>query len=163
MSRHGYSDDGCDDLDSLLANGRWQAQVNSAMRGKRGQALLRDLIAALDEMSEKRLVRGVLEREGSVCALGAVCKRRGVPMPEIDGGDASPEEWSGELGAALDVAHQLAAHVMWVNDEMGRYHETPEERWQTVRGWAGRELERIEREATKKAQRLLDKKEADGG
>lgn len=68
MSRAGYSDD----LDPLDL-GRWRAQVLSALRGKRGQAFLRDLIAALDAMPEKRLVSGDLQDEtGCVCALGAL-------------------------------------------------------------------------------------------
>lgn len=57
MSRSGYSDD----IDDPLALGRWRAQVRSATRGKRGQKLLRDLLAALDAMSEKRLVTDTLE------------------------------------------------------------------------------------------------------
>lgn len=57
MSRAGY----CDDLDDPLEHGRWRAQVRSATRGKRGQKLLRDLLAALDAMPEKRLVGDVLE------------------------------------------------------------------------------------------------------
>jgi len=148
MSRSGYTDDG--DYDEL-AMGRWRGQVRSAMRGKRGQALLRDLVAALDAMPEKRLVRGALEdEEGSVCALGAVCKKRGVPMPKIEYDDA-PEDWSGTLGATLDIAEQLAAEVMHVNDEWGPYNQTPEGRWQTVRQWAAGQLERVDREAAKKA------------
>ena len=57
MSRAGY----CDDLDDPLEHGRWRAQVRSATRGKRGQKLLRDLLAALDAMPEKRLVTDTLE------------------------------------------------------------------------------------------------------
>ena len=41
MSRSGYCDDYGDD--DPLALGRYRAQVNSAIRGKRGQALLRRL------------------------------------------------------------------------------------------------------------------------
>lgn len=57
MSRAGY----CDDIEDTLVHGRWRAQVRSATRGKRGQKLLRDLLAALDAMSEKRLVADTLE------------------------------------------------------------------------------------------------------
>lgn len=57
MSRSGY----CDDFEDALAHGRWRAQVASATRGKRGQKLLKDMLAALDAMPEKRLVAGVLE------------------------------------------------------------------------------------------------------
>jgi hypothetical protein len=57
MSRSGYDED----MDDPLALGRWRAQVASSTRGKRGQKLLRDMLAALDAMPEKRLVSGVLE------------------------------------------------------------------------------------------------------
>jgi hypothetical protein len=57
MSRSGYYDD----IEDPLAYGRWRAQVKSSTRGKRGQKLLKDMLAALDAMPEKRLVSGVLE------------------------------------------------------------------------------------------------------
>lgn len=57
MSRSGY----CDDIEDPLELGRWRAQVRSATRGKRGQKLLRDLLAALDAMPDKRLVANQLE------------------------------------------------------------------------------------------------------
>ncbi len=57
MSRSGY----CDDIDDPLALGRWRGQVKSATRGQRGQKLLREMLAALDAMPEKRLVSGALE------------------------------------------------------------------------------------------------------
>ena len=57
MSRSGY----IDDLDDPLELGRWRGRVASAVRGKRGQRLLRDLLDALDAMPEKRLVADVLE------------------------------------------------------------------------------------------------------
>lgn len=43
MSRSGYNDD-CDGW-ALI---RWRGAVNSAINGKRGQAFLRELVAALD-------------------------------------------------------------------------------------------------------------------
>ncbi len=63
MSRSGYSDD----LDSWALI-RWRGQVASAIRGRRGQAVLRDLLAALDAMPEKALVASELETpQGEVC------------------------------------------------------------------------------------------------
>ena len=54
MSRSGYTDDyGVEDP---LAMGRWRAAVNSAINGKRGQAALRETLAALDAMPAKALV-----------------------------------------------------------------------------------------------------------
>lgn len=52
MSRHGYTDS-CDDNFALI---RWRGAAKSAIRGKRGQAFLRELLAALDAMPEKRLI-----------------------------------------------------------------------------------------------------------
>lgn len=63
MSRHGYHED-CGDDDPLVL-GRWRAQVRSATRGARGQKLLRDMLAALDAMPEKRLVALELECQPS--------------------------------------------------------------------------------------------------
>jgi hypothetical protein len=46
MSRSQYIDD-CDDNWQLI---RWRGMVASAIRGKRGQQFLKDLLAALDAM-----------------------------------------------------------------------------------------------------------------
>lgn len=59
MSRHGYSDEGGN-------FGAWRGVIASATRGKRGQAFFRALVAALDAMPEKKLIRSELEtREGA--------------------------------------------------------------------------------------------------
>jgi hypothetical protein len=57
MSRSGYIDDYDDDNGAVAM---YRGQVASAMRGRRGQAFLRDLLSALDEMPEKRLIAGHL-------------------------------------------------------------------------------------------------------
>ena len=48
MSRSGYSDD----IDDNWAHIMWRGRVASSIRGKRGQAMLRELLAALDAMPE---------------------------------------------------------------------------------------------------------------
>lgn len=124
MSRAGYSED----IDNWALI-KWRGQVASAIRGKRGQKLLSELVAALDAMPEKRLIKGELATpEGEVCALGAVGKVRGVNMEEID-----PED-PGQVSAAFDIAEQLAREIAYENDEMG--YETPEARWKRMRNWA---------------------------
>lgn len=55
MSRSGYSNDG----ENIAM---WRGQVASAIRGKRGQAFLRELVEALDAMPEKRLTGTILFR-----------------------------------------------------------------------------------------------------
>lgn len=116
MSRSGYSDDYGDD--DPLALGRYRAQVASAIRGKRGQALLRELLAALDAMPVKQLVAGELEAEGQFCALGVVGQARGLNLASIDTYDVE------SLGPKFNIAEQLAREIMWVNDE----HVSPH-RW----------------------------------
>jgi hypothetical protein len=142
MSRHGYSDD-LDQWDLI----KWRGQVASAMRGKRGQALLVDLVNALDAMPEKVLIaRELIDGAGDVCALGAVGLRRGISMEHLD-----PEE-SESIADAFDIAEQLAREIVYVNDEGGnawRGDETPQARWKRVRAWAIRHIQPIPLEQTK--------------
>lgn len=109
MSRSGYSDDYGDD--DPLALGRYRAQVASAIRGKRGQALLRELLAALDAMPDPKLVAGELEADGQFCALGVVGQARGLDLANIDTYDIE------SLGGKFNIADQLAREIMFVNDE----------------------------------------------
>lgn len=137
MSRHGYSDDYDDDPWALI---RWRGQVASAMRGKRGQRLLRDMVAALDAMPVKRLVTLDLERDGEVCALGAVARARGVEVgPVQESIDADDDDVAEATAALFDVAVPLVREVTYENDE-GRRYETDEERWRHMRDWAARQI-----------------------
>jgi hypothetical protein len=122
MSRSGY----CDDFDPRDI-GIWRAQVANAIRGKRGQALLKEMLQALDSMPNKRLIAGDLEKNGEFCALGAVGAKRGLDMSGIE-----PED-PGMVGRAFGVAHQLVAEIEWMNDE--QYYPTREYRWQKMRDW----------------------------
>jgi hypothetical protein len=115
MSRSGYSDDYGDD--DPLALGRYRAQVASAIRGRRGQALLRELRAALDAMPVKELVAGELEAEGQFCALGVVGQARGLNLAAIDTYDVE------SLGPKFNIAEQLAREIMWVNDDHVSAHK----------------------------------------
>lgn len=142
MSRHGYIEDG--DYDDNLAAGRWEAQLKSATRGKRGQAFFRALVEALDAMPTKRLVAAELETtEGEVCALGCLGKARGVNFSGFSRGEEdADEDWEDydwdTLAEMFDIAPQLAREVMYVNDEA--WAKTGEERWQKVRAWAARQI-----------------------
>lgn len=134
MSRSGYTDDY--DFDPL-ALGRWRAQVASAIRGKRGQAFLRELVEALDAMPEKRLIANNLEHAGSVCAIGSVGVKRGIEMSTID-----PYDYD-RLADTFGIAHQLVQEIEFMNDE-GVYCTSPEERWAAMRKWAVSEIRGIE-------------------
>lgn len=128
MGRHGYTDD-CDDE---LQFGRWRGQVASAIRGKRGQAFLRELIAALEAMPQKKLITNDLVREdGNVCTLGAVGVAKGINVAEIDPYDHET------LADKFNIATQLVQEIEWENDENCG---DPEERWRQMLGWAKRHL-----------------------
>ena len=70
MSRSGlFEYDG----DEAMEYGRWRAQVASSIRGKRGQAMLRQLADALDAMTIKQLAPNAFQNEsGYMCALGVL-------------------------------------------------------------------------------------------
>lgn len=137
MSRSGYTDE-CENTWDMI---RWQGARKSALRGRRGQAFFRDLIAALDAMPEKALIAEELELNGQVCALGALGRQRGMDMQELD-----PEE-PVQVAAAFGISETLARETAYINDEDGRRGETPEERWIRVRQWAEQQLLKPQQEA----------------
>ena len=127
MSRSGYND-WCDNNWNLIC---WRGAVASAVRGKRGQAFLREMLEALDDLPEKRLIAHEFEEGGEVCALGAVARKRGIPMKGID-----PED-SEQVAAVFGVAHAMTCEIMFENDEVGMYwkDDAPEHRFNRVRAW----------------------------
>jgi hypothetical protein len=153
MSRHGYTDDWDGDESSVLQQGRWQAQLNSAIRGKRGQVFLRALVEALDSMPEKSLASNSLQTDdGSVCTLGALARHRAVDVKTLALGGDPDSEWDEDwedsdwdaLAALFDIAPQLAREVMYENDEtfVGAVGPlTPgEQRWQRMRAWVAKKI-----------------------
>ena len=107
MSRSGYTDE-CDGWELV----RWRGAVNSAIRGKRGQAFLNEMVTALDAMQEKRLVSGLLETaDGDCCALGAVGLARSMDLTQIDPDDLDA------VARTFGIAWAMAAEIMYVNDD----------------------------------------------
>lgn len=102
MSRSGYSTD-LDDWDLI----RWRGQVASAIRGKRGQKFLVDLLAALDALPQKSLIVDELQEEGQVCAIGALGLSRGLDMSKIDPEDADPGRRLEAIGASKNQQREM--------------------------------------------------------
>lgn len=107
MSRSGYYED-CDETWSMI---RWRGAVNSAIKGARGQAFLRETLAALDAMPEKSLTTGELESDGELCTLGVVGHARGVDLSKVD-----TEDWE-QLSKVFGIAEAMAREIMWENDD----------------------------------------------
>ncbi|GDY37734.1 hypothetical protein [Acidovorax sp. NB1] len=116
MSRSGYTDDYGDD--DPLAMGRWRAAVNSALNGKRGQAALREVLAALDAMPEKALIgESLVTADGDYCTLGVLGAKRGLDMTTVD-----PEDWDA-VANLFGIAPAMVREIVWENDEGTSTHE----------------------------------------
>lgn len=147
MSRSGYSED-CEDL------GLWRGAVESAIRGRRGQAFLREMADALDAMPVKELVADDVVRDSEhVCAMGAVIVARRLDVSKVDIYNAR------DTADILGIAGALAQEIAYENDECGRVRveeegpcqpwnwpritwreETPAERWTRMRAWVDQNL-----------------------
>lgn len=130
MSRSGYVDD-CD-MDSW-ASIRWRGAVASAMKGKRGQDFLRELLAALDALPAKRLIADDLVSEDGAefCAIGCVGRLRGINMADFD-----PYDYE-HLSKTFGIAESMVREIEFWNDDVST---TPEQRFELVRAWVVREL-----------------------
>lgn len=134
MSRSGYSDD-CDGW-ALI---RWRGAVNSAIKGKRGQAFLREALAALDAMPQKKLIAESFQQaDGEFCTLGVVGAARGIDLKPLEHGDRDL------VASAFDISPALAAEIMFENDDRGYWGGmqgmTPEHRWSRMRDWVTKQL-----------------------
>lgn len=141
MSRSGYTDDS----ENL---GLWRGAVERAIRGKRGQAFLREMADALDAMPARELIAGeVVRDETHVCAIGAVAVARGMEVSSLDIYDGE------SVGKAFGVAKALACEIAYENDEFralstrdadGHWQrspdETPSERWTRMRAWVAAQI-----------------------
>jgi hypothetical protein len=133
MSRSGY----VDDMEDNWALIRWRGAVNSAVRGKRGQAFLKEMLAALDALPERKLIANdLVSEDGCVCALGAVGKARGMEMEKIDPYDRDT------VAECFDLPRSLAFEIMDINDDW--FRETPEHRFERVYEWVKRQIHGLE-------------------
>jgi len=137
MSRSGYSDDL--DPEELTM---WRGAVASAIRGKRGQAFLREMLVSLDALQEKRLIVGELQDEhGAVCALGSVGASRGLDMSHL-----SYDDNRDKLASVFDVAGALVAEIEFINDDDFGYlssAETEGRRFHRVRNWVVENIKEV--------------------
>ena len=107
MSRISYADD--EEFGGQFE--LWQANCRRSLKGKRGQAALRELEAALVALPEKALIHGDVEYGGQVCAVGAAIKARGLLDQVAD--DATDEVAVDLLGWPRLVAWKIVE----MNDE----------------------------------------------
>lgn len=155
MSRH-YEGDDCDPDEQRRVN-LWRANLAREIKGKRGQAFLRELLAALEALPEKRLVSNALAAKGTVCALGSLALKRRTDAGEssdvvIDDlskviVDHEHEDWDGDemsdwAEAVLACPSHLAWYIPYENDTGPRtrvgkevHEETDEHRYERMVRW----------------------------
>jgi hypothetical protein len=79
MSRFDFDYDG-----EGLPWGLWETVVSNALGGRRGQAALAEMEAALVALPERKLVHGRLAVDGAVCAVGAFVAHRRAERESMD-------------------------------------------------------------------------------
>jgi hypothetical protein len=122
---------------------RWAGAAKKAINGKQGQALLKELEAALLALPEPKLIAGEFAMsDGEVCALGALALARGVPAEEMAKWEEDPETAETKLG----MSYTLAWEIIAANDD-GAYpgHSyyakwTDEKRYEYVLNWIRQHL-----------------------
>lgn len=133
MSRSGYTED----MDDQWAHIMWRGAVKSAIKGKRGQAFLKEMLVALDGVADGKLIaHELVQQDGAVCAIGAVGKARGLDMSKLDPEDR--ETVAGTFG----ISPALAAEIVYMNDEWAPYwkDEAPEARFARMREWVANQI-----------------------
>lgn len=154
MGRSGYVDDDGGDFEQW-AMIRAAGARKSALRGKRGQAFLRRLAAALDAMPVKSLcaIPDTVDEygdkidapgagrlglpDGQVCVLGSLARAEGRDPTAIDAADHDG------LGRMFDVAPVIVRDLEYENDEHGHSGfgsdgTEGERRWKNLRAWVAR-------------------------
>lgn len=148
------------DNDDPLAEARWFGALKRALQGRRGQALLRELVEVLDSMDDKRLYpRKFITGDGKFCALGVLGAKRGIRMDDLGDADLCDIK---KIAQRFDIAPTMAAEIMYMNDEYvadewawveerGKHKRLvcvhnenhPRERWEGMRAWAVEQLNMV--------------------
>lgn len=135
MSRSGYSED-LDQWELI----RWRGAVASAIKGKRGQAFLKELEDALLALPEKKLIVEEFVQDGQVCTLGAIAVAREIQtgltreaaLKKVEE-TFDPDDHEG-VAARLQIPSSLAQELMYLNDK-GNERVPPEKVYQEMLTW----------------------------
>lgn len=150
MSR--FSDDGDE---TGLTPEMWWHNIDLAIKGKRGQKALRELLQALEAVPGHVLVRDYLadDERGVACAVGAYAAYKRIATGKANSwGEAlhalrqqygyEPDGYEmGVIGKAeTGMTTTLAQHLAYQNDEGHWRAKTPEELWQVTYDWVKSQL-----------------------
>lgn len=130
----------------------WRGAVKKAIKGKRGQAFLKELLTTLDNMPKKELIgEELVTKEGDVCAIGSVMVARGI----VDASKINVRDYNA-IAKVLDISEALVREIEYVNDEAvddsclfyeqdgkwlrREWSDFSLERWRTVRNWVEQQI-----------------------
>lgn len=142
MSRSGYDDDYDGDFNALNL---YRANVDRSLAGKRGQAFLKEMLAAMDALPDKKLAAGIMQEQGGeVCAIGSVGKARGLDMSNLDRiiENEDYERLASAIAKQFGIAECMAREIMYMNDDRGPRDESPEQRFTAMRKWVESNIKR---------------------
>lgn len=153
--RIGYSDE--EDFPGQF--GLWQGNCQRSLKGKAGQAILRELEAALLALPSKRLIaESLVDTHGEVCAIGALAEFKGKITDDMIGhGEYDTEEVGVELGMPRLVAWKIVemndlvfngtdlvfyeGPYRWPGERPCEYVPiTPEQRYERMLAWVQKQL-----------------------
>ena len=123
----------------------WQANCRRSRQGKRGQAALRELEAALVAMPVKRIHQDVfVEPSGETCAIGSLMLHRkiaeGMPREQAVAECARLDPMdTEEYGVSLGLPRLVSWSVAVENDDEYE-NKTPEERYRHMLAWIRKSL-----------------------
>jgi hypothetical protein len=120
----------------------WQGNCQRSLSGRKGQAALRELRAALLALPSKRLIANELDDGADCCAIGALVRYKSL-TPKSD-----REYEMEEVGVECGMPRMVAWKVVELNDVqldrrwdgMKSVELTPEERYDAVLKWVGEQL-----------------------
>lgn len=105
----------------------WDANVERALNGRKGQAMLRELEQALLALPHKRLIDSDFKQDGDVCVVGALAIQRVKRFLETDDFqtaysglpdfEGEPDEIAWYAETHLGMSRLLAWHLQFKNDE----------------------------------------------
>lgn len=153
--RIGYSDE--EDYPGQF--GLWQGNCQRSLKGRAGQAALRELEAALLALPSKRLIaESLVDAHGEVCAIGALAEFKGEITDNMIGqGECDMEEVGVELGMPRLVAWKVVemndlqfagtslvikeGPYRWYSEQPFEYVPiTPEQRYKRMLAWVREQL-----------------------
>ena len=153
MSRFGYDPEYDTDYGSKEFQAAvWDRNYARSLRGRKGQAALRELRDALRALSPRRLIEGFCETTidddgneviSGVCAIGAMYVARGLPVDNYMQSEDFSSWDTADVGESMGMSNTMAFGIAYRNDET--YSDlTPESRWWAMYAWVLQQIREVQ-------------------